>query len=92
MGVVTWMVETTDSYLDGAAETTFGLEAVARSYGLEFVPVIEEEFALLVDRKAWFEPQMQSLMKFCATDAFRTRAEAYGGYDVDGIGTVQWNA
>jgi len=24
MGVVTWMVETTDGYLDGAAETTFG--------------------------------------------------------------------
>ena len=27
MGVVTWMVETTDSYLDGAAETTFGTVA-----------------------------------------------------------------
>lgn len=27
MGVVTWMVETTDGYLDGAAETTFGTVA-----------------------------------------------------------------
>lgn len=84
--------EAVEAVRRGAAETTFGLEAVARSYGLEFVHVIEEEFALLVDRKAWFEPPFQSLMNFCATDAFRTRANAYGGYDIDRIGTVQWNA
>ncbi|MGK7652778.1 substrate-binding domain-containing protein [Roseovarius sp. B08] len=76
----------------GAADTTFGLEAVARSFGLEFVPVIEEEFALLIDRKAWFEAPMQALMAFCATGAFRDRADAYGGYDTEGLGTVLWNA
>lgn len=84
--------EAVEAVRRGVAETTFGLEAVARSYGLEFVPVIEEEFALLVDRKAWFESPFQLLMNFCATDAFRARADAYGGYDIDGIGTVQWNA
>lgn len=84
--------EAVEAVRRGVADTTFGLEAVARSYGLEFVPVIEEEFALLVDRKAWFESPFQLLMNFCATDAFRARADAYGGYDIDGIGTVQWNA
>lgn len=76
----------------GEADVTFGLEAVARAYGLGFVPVIEESFALLVDRKAWFDPQVSALVAFCGTQAFRQRAEACGGYDVAGFGEVLWNA
>jgi len=85
---------------DEAAETvrhadtdaTFGLEAVARRFGLDFVPVIEEEFALLTDRKAWFDPPMQTLVTFLGSPAFRERAETYGGYDVAEVGKVLWNA
>lgn len=76
----------------GEADSAFGLESVARSYGLEFAPVIEEEFALLVDRKAWFEPPVRKLMEFCASPAFRERAGSYGGYDVSACGAVLWNA
>ena len=70
----------------------FGLASVARAFGLRFVPVIEEEFALLVDRKAWFEPPMQALMAFCVLPEFRRRAESYGGYDIGMLGKVLWNA
>lgn len=76
----------------GEGDVAFGLEAVAHNYGLGFAPVVEEQFALLVDRKAWFEPQMQALMAFCGGDAFKARARSYGGYDVAPLGTVQWNA
>jgi len=76
----------------GAADMAFGLEAVARGYGLEFVPVIEEEFALLVDRKAWFEPPFQTLLAFCTSEAFTARAQATGGYDTADTGKVIWNA
>ncbi|SMX35846.1 helix-turn-helix transcriptional regulator [Maliponia aquimaris] len=76
----------------GEADVAFGLEAVARSYGLEFAPVVEEEFALLVDRKAWFDPPMRRFMAFCQGEAFRHKAAAYGGYDVADLGEVRWNA
>lgn len=76
----------------GAADVTFGLEAAARSYGLEFSPVIDERFALIVDRKAWFDPQFQMLMEFCKTEAFHARAKSYGGYNVADVGKVVWNA
>lgn len=76
----------------GDADVAFGLACVARTYGLAFVPLIEEEFALLVDRKAWFDPAMRALMRFCASDTFRNRAEASGGIDVSGLGEVLWNA
>jgi molybdate-binding protein len=74
------------------ADVAFGLKAVACNYGLEFLPVIEENFALLIDRKAWFEPPIQMLVKFCQTDDFLSRAKTYGGYNVEDFGCVVWNA
>lgn len=76
----------------GEADVTFGLAAVAGAFDLGFVPVIEEEFALLVDRKAWFEPGFQTLMAFCRSDAVHDRAAQYGGYDLSRLGEVLWNA
>jgi excisionase family DNA binding protein len=76
----------------GEGGVAFGLEAVARNYGLEFAPVVEEQFALLVDRKAWFEPQMQALVRFLSSPEFAARAESYGGYDIADCGAVLWNA
>jgi excisionase family DNA binding protein len=84
--------EAVEAVRRGDADFTFGLEAVARSYGLEFLPVVDEQFSLLVERKAWFDAPMQKLMAFCATEAFANRAQAYGGYDIEGLGTVNWNA
>ena len=76
----------------GEADVAFGLEAVATGYGLAFQPVIEEEFALLVDRRAWFEPPMQTLLTFMGTADFTTRAETSGGYDLAPRGRILWNA
>lgn len=76
----------------GEADVTFGLEAVARSFGLSFQPIIEEHFALLVDRQAWFSPAFQTLLTFCQSKAFSARAKALGGYEVSGLGEVLWNA
>lgn len=76
----------------GAADAAFGLETVARLYGLAFVPVVEERFDLLVDRKAWFDPPLQTFLAFVQTDAFRARAADMAGYDASEAGRVRWNA
>ena len=75
----------------GDADVTLGLESVARSYGLRFVPLVQERFDLLVDRKAYFDPAMQDLLAFCHDPAFRQRAESLGGYDLADFGRVVWN-
>lgn len=84
--------EAVEAVRRGDADAAFGLEAVALSYGLEFLPVIEERFSLLVDRKAWFDAPFRKLMAFCASEIFARRAEAYGGYDTADLGEVIWNA
>jgi molybdate-binding protein len=76
----------------GAADAAFGLEALARPYGLHFVALVEERFDLLVDRRAWFELPMQRLLSFCATPDFRRHAETLAGYDLTEHGEVRWNA
>lgn len=84
--------EAVEAVRRGEADAAFGLEAVARSYGLEYLPIIDEEFALLVDRKAWFQVQLQKLVAFFGTKQFADRAKAYGGYDIGELGKVIWNA
>lgn len=84
--------EAVEAVRRGEADVTFGLEAVARSFGLGFSSVIQEQFALLVDRKAWFSPGFQTLIEFCRRKPFQDRAAQLGGYDVTRMGEVLWNA
>jgi excisionase family DNA binding protein len=78
--------------LEGRADIAFGLEAAAGQMKLGFVPVLSERFDLAVDRKAWFDPPFQALLKFLYSTAFSERASALGGYDISGLGTVHYNA
>lgn len=75
-----------------AADAAFGLEALARAYGLHFVPLVDERFDLLIDRAAWFERPLQDLMAFCHGPEFGAHARTLPGYDVAELGDVRWNA
>jgi putative molybdopterin biosynthesis protein len=76
----------------GRADVGLGIEASARQLQLEFVPLVRERFDLLVWRKAYFDPPFQKLVRFCSTSGFFERARILGGYDVEGFGTVHFNA
>ncbi|QFS84142.1 PBP superfamily domain protein [Roseivivax sp. THAF40] len=76
----------------GSADVTFGLASVAAAHGLAFLPVIEERFDLLLDRRRAFDPPLQALLHFLRGQAFRDHADQLGGYDVSEAGLVRWNA
>ena len=76
---------------DGSADAAFGLACIARQLRLDFIPVAEERYDLLVDRRSWFEPPMQTLVKYCSTPAFEKRAATLHGYDVSNQFTVHYN-
>jgi excisionase family DNA binding protein len=77
--------------LEGKADAAFGLASIAAQYRLPFVPLIEERFDLLVNRRAWFEPPMQTFLTFCRSQAFQTRARELAGYDISDFGAVHFN-
>jgi excisionase family DNA binding protein len=77
--------------LEGKADAAFGLKFLAEQYRLGFVPVVDERFDLLVDRRAWFEPPMQTFLDFCRSAAFAARLGELEGYDASGLGRVHFN-
>lgn len=78
--------------LEGRARAGVAVEAVARSLKLDFLPLMQERFDLLLRRRDYFGPAVQNLMAFARSPAFADRARRLGGYDVAGLGTVRYNA
>ncbi|MEP6147283.1 MAG: helix-turn-helix transcriptional regulator [Nisaea sp.] len=76
----------------GRAEAGLGLESVARQHGLDFIPLVDERFDLLVCRRFYFEPPFQALLDFASGAVFHERAAELGGYDVSECGRVRDNA
>ena len=78
--------------MDGLADAGLAVASVARSLRLDFVPLLRERFDLVIDRRAYFEPPLQRLFAFTRSEEFRTKAAAFGGYDISGLGSVHWNS
>jgi molybdate-binding protein len=73
------------------ADIGLGLAAAARQFKLNFLPLVEERFDLLVWRKAYFDPPFQKFLEFCGSSAFHMKAKDLGGYDISGFGAVHFN-
>ncbi|HSA80131.1 MAG TPA: helix-turn-helix transcriptional regulator [Geminicoccaceae bacterium] len=78
--------------VEGKGDAGFAVETVARQFRLGFVPLFRERYDLAVWRRDYFEPPLQKLLSFARTAAFQRRAEELGGYDVEGVGSVHYNA
>ena len=74
----------------GDADAALGIEAMARQFHLPFLPLVQERFDLLIDRRAYFTDRVQTLIAFARNDAFRRKAAAMGGYDLSETGHVRW--
>ncbi len=79
------------SVLEGRSDVTFGLQSLAAKLGLDFAPIVEERFDLLIDRRAWFEPPFQTLLAFCRSPTFAEKARELGGYKIAGFGKIHFN-
>lgn len=77
--------------LEDRSDASFGLEALAVQYGLSFIPIIEEHFDLLIDRRYWFEPPWQRFLEFCHSEQFAERAAQLSGYRIEHLGSVKFN-
>lgn len=74
----------------GVADAAIGIAAMARQFKLAFLPLLEERFDLLVERRVYFTAPMQALLTFSRSEPFGRMAETMGGYDLTESGTVRW--
>jgi len=72
----------------GQAEIGLGIEAAAREFGLDFVPLAQEQYFLCCLRDALDAPPVQALRAVLASAAWRAVLAELPGYVADGSGDV----
>jgi hypothetical protein len=64
-------------------------EVVARSVGLDFIPLVWEHFDLAFRQRDYFKPGPQAFLKFLNSSQFKQRAIELGGYDISSAGEIR---
>ena len=72
--------------LSGAGDCCIATRAVARTFGLGFVPLVSERYDLAVRRGHLELPGVQALLDTLSRSNFRRELESLGGYDTSGAG------
>jgi excisionase family DNA binding protein len=76
----------------GQADCGIATRAAAKSAGLDFVPLLRENFDLLMRQRSYFRPNMQALIGFLRESRFRQRAIEMSGYDTISAGQIRFAA
>ena len=77
--------------LEGKADAGVAVAAVAHQLKLDFVPLAQERYDLVMGRRDYFEPPFQKLLAAAGAPAFAARAAELGGYDITGLGAISYN-
>jgi putative molybdopterin biosynthesis protein len=72
----------------GTASVGLGILPAARAFGLDFVPLVEERYDLLLSSSFLNTPEAALLLKVIADPKFISEVEALGGYSMREAGRV----
>ncbi|MCS6844114.1 MAG: molybdopterin biosynthesis protein [Caldilineales bacterium] len=72
----------------GAADCGLGILAAARALGLDFVPLFDERYDLVIPQEHYESELLAPLLAVIRSPEFAATVQALGGYDTAGIGEV----
>lgn len=75
---------------EGRADAGLGIEAAARPYSLDFVPLTRERYDLAIPAEKWELPPVQALANWLTSPQARSLLADLGGYDTEETGRVMW--
>ena len=73
---------------EGRADVGLGVSAAAAAYCLDFIPLGEERYDLVVPLELWEEASLMALREVVASARFKEAVLALGGYDVTETGAA----
>jgi len=76
------------SVLSGSEDTGLGIYAAAKALNLDFIPVVTEQYDLVVPQEYFETEPVQILLDIINSPAFKQRVEALGGYSTKNTGAV----
>jgi putative molybdopterin biosynthesis protein len=74
--------------LSGLADVGLGIYAAANALSLDFIPVVTEQYDLVIPDNFFRSDAIQSLLETIRSDHFKQRVEALGGYSVAQTGQI----
>jgi putative molybdopterin biosynthesis protein len=72
-----------------SADAGLGIYSAAKLYDLDFLPICDEQYDLLIPDYAWDTPMVQRLLETLKSSAFREKLRELGGYTTENPGTVR---
>ena len=76
----------------GMADVGFGVEAAARQFDLEFIPLAEEDYILVCQRQSLKDAAMESFIASLQSQDLNSAIANLPGYGCDGAGELlQWS-
>ncbi|MFN2137605.1 MAG: substrate-binding domain-containing protein [Candidatus Promineifilaceae bacterium] len=83
-------VEVAQAIRNGTAEAGLGIQAAARAFDLNFVPLAEETYQLVVPERIFGSPAFQALLAIVRSKSVVAALENMGGYQTATTGEVTW--
>ncbi len=74
--------------LSGTADAGLGIHAAARALDLDFIPVVTEQYDLLIDNDFADTPMVEEFLATIRSQRFKERVLALGGYSTETTGEV----
>jgi len=74
------------------ARSGLGILAAARALELDFLPLFDEQYQLVIPREFYESPHLTPLLEIVRGPDFRAEVDALGGYDVSSMGRVVWES
>lgn len=74
--------------LTGSADAGLGIYAAAKALGLDFIPVVTEQYDLVIPAEHFDTEAIQALMGVIRSSDFKKRVESLGGYSTRCTGNI----
>ena len=74
--------------LSGTADAGLGIYAAAKALGLDFIPVVTEQYDLIIPDLFFESVNIRVLLETINTAVFKSRVESLGGYSTAKTGTI----
>ena len=70
-----------EAVLRGEVDVGLGVMAAANKFGLDFIPLFEERFDLVIPDEHYHSTLLLPALEYLHTAEFRTAVQGLGGYD-----------
>ena len=75
---------------EGIADAGLAIHAVSRIFSLDFIPLMEEDYDLVVTKDFSEDPRFHLLMELLASAEFASRRNELGGYITKDSGKIKY--